>query len=386
MTGLSDYYARQTTPEADAAALRWRNDQPLALYRQGMALANSDPNRAEQLFKAAAWHNPTNALPYLALADLWSHTKRRDLATDMVNIADVLGPLYTPALAQSASFWAQQNQLNLALARWGALLRTQPQNAAQLYPVLLQLAEESATRPLLYSWLADPPEWWDQFFAYVVATAIQPQTVMFLYQNRNRGENLPTADEQRIYLEWLRQKKRWLEMYLVWLSGLDNQQQRGLGSLYNGSFELPSSNLGFDWRITSPRGVTIEAVETYDMHGSKALHISFNGLRVRFQHVYQYLYLQPGQYLLTGRARPDSLQAERGLRWRLYCDENPLFIAESEPFVGSESWRNFEVKFTVPQNKCVAQLLRLELEGRTALEFEARGDAWFDDLAINQQK
>jgi hypothetical protein len=27
-------------------------------------------------------------------------------------------------------------------------------------------------------------------------------------------------------------------------------------------------------------------------------------------------------------------------------------------------------------------LLRLELDGRVELEFEAQGDAWFDDLAI----
>ena len=32
-----------------------------------------------------------------------------------------------------------------------------------------------------------------------------------------------------------------------------------------------------------------EAIETYGTRGGKALHVSFNGERVRFQHVVQYL-------------------------------------------------------------------------------------------------
>lgn len=387
VNGLAGYYSSQETPEADTGALRWRSDQSTVLYRRGVALSERDPTAAKPLLQAAAWGNPTDALTDLALADLWWRTGRETAATELVVIADTLAPLHSPALARSAAFWVRQNRLDLALERWNMLLRTQPENAVRLYPVLLQLAEEPTTRPLLQPWLANPPEWWDRFFAYATTTAIQPDTAVFLYQNRNRNGALPTVDEQRIYLEWLREENRWLEMYLAWLSGLDEQQQQSLGNLYNGSFELPISNVGFDWRITSPRGVTVEIIETYDTHGGKALRVSFSGVRVHFQHIYQYLYLEPGRYLLRGRARLDSLRAERGLRWRLRCvgGDTPL-LAESEPFVGSDNWRDFEVEFAVPDQGCLAQLLRLELEGRVELEFEAQGDAWFDDLTISRRK
>ena len=40
------------------------------------------------------------------------------------------------------------------------------------------------------------------------------------------------------------------------------------------------------------------------------------------------------------------------------------------------------VDFAVPDQGCSAQLLRLELDGRVELDFEAQGSVWFDDLAI----
>ena len=385
VTGLADYYANQETPEADVGALRWRSDQPVALYRQGQALSERDPPEAEFLLQAAIWANPADALSYLTLAELWQRAGFTEKATGLMAIADLLGPLRPPVLAHSAAFWLQENHLDLALARWSMLLRTRPENAARLYPVFLQLAENPQTQSFLRPLLTNPPEWWDGFFTYAAATAIQPETVTFLYQNRNRNGALPAAAEQQRYLGRLWKEERWLEAYLAWLGGLDERQQQGLGNLYNGGFDLPVTNTGFDWRMTSPLGTTVETLQTYNTRGGNALHIGFNGERVRFQHVFQYLYLEPGRYQFQGRGRVDSLHTERGLRWKLRCAvaKAPL-LAESEPFLGSEDWRRFAINFVVPEQDCPLQLLRLELDGRVELEFEARGDAWFDDLSISR--
>ena len=385
VTNLADYYASQETPEAAIGALRWRNDQPAALYQRGAALAASEPVEAERLLRAAVWANPTDALAYLALADQWAKAGRRTAAIRLVEIADAMGPLRSPALAHSAQFWLEQERPDRALARWRMLLRTRPETSAQLFPVLMQLAENPAARPLLQPLLADPPEWWDRFFAYAAVKSTRPEAAVFLYQNRNRHGDLPSADEQRAYLDRLWKENRWLEAYMAWLNGLDERQTKVLGQVYNGGFEAPVTHLGFDWRMSSPRGATVETIETYGARGDKALHVSFDGERVRFQHVFQHLFLDAGRYRLQGRGRSDGLRAERGLRWRVRCIGASALLAESEPFVGSDEWRNFAVEFTVPDQGCPAQLLRLELDGRVELDFEAQGGAWFDDLAIVRQ-
>ncbi|MDG4597922.1 MAG: hypothetical protein P9F75_19920 [Candidatus Contendobacter sp.] len=386
VTNLADYYAGQGTSEAAVGALRWRGDQPAALYQRGMALAASEPVESERLLRAAARADPTDALVYLALAELWVKAGRQVAAARLVEIADALGPLRSLALARSAEFWLGQERPDRALAHWRMLLRTRPGTAVHLFPLLLRLAEAPATQPLLQPLLADPPEWWDSFFAHAAAKAARPETVVSLYQNRNRRGTLPSVDEQRAYLDRLWKENRWLEAYLAWLNGLDERRTWALGNVYNGSFEAPVTHMGFDWRMSAPRGTTVETVETYGARGGKALHVGFSGERVHFQHVSQYLFLDAGRYRLQGRGRPDGLQAERGLRWRVRCvGAVGALLAESESFVGSDEWRSFAVDFTVPDRECPAQLLRLELDGRVDLDFEAQGGVWFDDLAVVRQ-
>ena len=386
VTGLAEYYAGRDMPEADAGALRWRSDQSAALYRRGLALAGRNPVAAMRLYQAAAWANPTDALVYLALAELQAGIGQPSIAIALAEIADTLGPMRTPVLARSAAFWLTQGRPDRTLARWDMLLRNRPEIAGQLYPLLLRWVENAETRPLLRSLLSDPPQWWDQFFAYVATKAVRLEAVAFLYRNRERGGRSPEAAEQKAYLERLWREGHWLEVYLAWLSGLDERQQQGLGNIYNGSFELPVTGLGFDWRISTPRGVLVEITETYGTHGGKALHVAFNGQRVHFQHVWQSLYLEPGHYRLQGRVRPDGLRAERGLRWTVRCGESDdQLLAESPSFTGSDDWQLFTQEFTVPEADCPVQWLRLELEGRAELDFEAQGGIWFDDLAISRQ-
>lgn len=384
--GMADHYAGMETPEGASAALRWRGDQPAALHQQALAASERDPAAAGRGFQAAVWADPTDALAFLGLAELWAGSGRQEAARKLAEIADVLAPMRSPALARSAAFWLNQNRPDRALERWSMLLRTRPQAAGQLYPVLLRLADDPAARSWLQPLLDKPPEWWDGFFAYAAANAERPETVVFLYQQRSRAGGPLDGAEQRVYLDRLWKEGRWLETYLAWLGGLDERRQQGLGHLYNGGFELPVTGMGFDWRLSSPRGVAVETVETYGTRGGRALHVTFDGQRVHFQHVYQPLYLEPGRYQLQGRVRPDRLQAERGLRWRVRCGgPSARVLVESEPFVGSDDWRMFAADFTVPETDCAVQLLRLELDGRAELDFEAQGGIWFDDLAINRR-
>ena len=382
VTGVADDYASRGTLEAGRGALRWRADQPVALYQQGVALAVSQPQEAERLWRAAAWTNPTDALVYWALAQQAVETGQQAQALGLAEIADRLGPMRSPALARSADFWLKQRRPDRALARWGVLLRTRPETAKSLFPALLRLAEDPVARPALQGWLNHPPEWWNRFFNYATAKAANIETVVFLYQHRNRAAEDPDEEEQKAYLNRLWKENRWLESYLAWLNGLNPQQSQALGYLYNGSFEVTPTHFGFDWQFFSPRGATVEALETYGAHGNKALHIRFNGERIRFQHVSQYLVLDPGRYRLQGRVRPDQLKAERGLRWRLRCVGSETLLVDSEPFSGLEEWRGFSMDFTIPAQNCVAQLLRLELDGRVALDFEAEGEIWFDNLSV----
>ncbi|MFZ1827332.1 MAG: hypothetical protein WAW42_00865 [Candidatus Competibacteraceae bacterium] len=383
VTGIAEYYAEQENPEEAAGALRWRAGHPAVLYQQADALLEPSPTAAEPLLRAAAWANPTDARIYVTLAELWAADEsRRSTAIPLAEIADILGPMSSPVLAYSADFWQAQGRLDRMLERWSLLLRTQPTVASALYPELLDFTNDPKQQELLRPLLENPPTWWDGFFAYVAREAPQTDTVIFLYQQRQRGEESPSKLEQGAYLDRLWRDARWPEAYRAWQEGLNERQRSVLSRVYNGGFELPPTGVGFDWRIASLRGVRVETAPTYGVRGERALHVNFDGQRVRFQHVLQYLLLEPGRYRLQGRVRPDSLRTALGLRWKVRCVADGPWVAESDRFLGSDEWRIFTVDFVVPTNDCPAQVLRLELEGRAELDFEVEGAIWFDDLAI----
>jgi tetratricopeptide (TPR) repeat protein len=381
-SGIAEYYSQQDDRTEVVEALLWQPLQPQGLYQQALTQLESAPPAAERLLQAAAWADPSDALVYLALADLWVKAGRVPVAQGLVAVADALGPMRPPVLSRSADFWLRQGQWDRVLARWSNLLLNRPENAKQLFPVLLRVAENPASRPLLQPFLEQPPAWWLQFFSYTAQKAQSSETVLALYQaRRRRGDPLDKV-EQQAYLDRLLRDKRWLDAYLAWLNGLDDRQLTVLGNIYNGSFELPLTSVGFDWRVFPLRGVVVETAQTYGTRGDKALHINFNGQRAQFRHVLQYLFLEPGQYRLRGWVRVDQLRTERGLRWTMRCAPDQPVLVASELFLGSDDWRLFGVEFTVPESDCMAQMLRLELEGRAALDFEVEGDIWFDDLSV----
>jgi hypothetical protein len=96
--------------------------------------------------------------------------------------------------------------------------------------------------------------------------------------------------------------------------------------------------------------------------------------------------LDPGTYVLHGRVRPDNIETSEGIQWSIYCVGNAKATAHSERFTGTDHWQHFTAQFQVPAQGCTVQMLRLELAGRSALDYEAKGAIWFDDLSIARQK
>jgi hypothetical protein len=99
----------------------------------------------------------------------------------------------------------------------------------------------------------------------------------------------------------------------------------------------------------------------------------------------QLLALPAGEYTLRGRVRADGLEASPGLIWAITCRGKKEYrIGQTGHFSGRSVWRAFETRFSVPAENCPAQILRLQLDGRVALDFEAKGSIWFDDIRIER--
>ena len=383
--GMAAHYAAQDNGEASATALAWYSHQPHALLEQARALLDTDPARAERLLRQAAWANPADGDVYMTLARLREAQGEIQRAAELTGIASRLAPMQSAVQLQAAAFWLRQGRLDEALTRLSVALRLRSELRPRLYPVLLEFAEDARTRSAFLPLLKEPPDWWEDFFSYAAANADSLDTVKALYYGQRQQEIKPGITQQQRYWARLQQEGQWMELYFTWLNSLDPQQLRALGYIYNGSFELPFTDAGFDWRAPKVGGVLVETGPTYGVAGAKALKVTFQGQRVQFNHLYQYLLLPVGHYRLQGRVRPEGLQAQRGVRWTIACAvDDQRLLGSSEPFLGSDQWRPFVTEFTVPAGNCQVQVLQLVLTGRAALDFEVTGAVWFDDMAIER--
>lgn len=386
---LADYFVQDNSPEGAATALKWYSGHPQALFLLGArdTAAQYDPAHAAGELKAAVQANPADGRNYAALARHEEAQNNLPAAKLAMNIATLMSPRRTDVQNEAAVFWMKQGNLAEAMQHWNVVLTFDRDARAKIFPGLLQLAENPAALPAFTPLLQHDTVWWPEFLAYAAANAQQLATVRALFSLQAAESNAPTATALRTYLARLQGQGEWTEALFIWLNSLGKDQINNLGNLFNGGFEYPISNLGFDW-ISDPAGqVLVETASTYGSTGDRALHVLFRGPRVAYRHLYQYTLLTPGRYSMHGRVRPENLETERGVQWGIYCldqgTETPL--AASERFVGTDQWQHFAFQFDIPATGCPAQVVRLELAGRVALEFEAKGGIWFDDLAVDRQ-
>jgi len=366
-----------------AAALDWFPDHAHARLMAGLDEKQDADLRIAHL-QAAIAANPAEGRAYAALGRLLEARGEADQARRAMETAARMAPQRSDVQMAVAAYWMRQGQLERALGHWNTVLRHRPDLRSAVFPELLKLASDPANHAAFLPLLREEVPWWPAFFIHAAAKAPDPNTARVLFNLQQGGPNAATPDMLRAWLARLQKEGAWLEAWFVWLNSLDKTQIGRMAYLYNGSFEQPLSNLGFDWIHQKHPAVSLDTAATYDTSGERALRVGFRGLRAQFQHLHQYLMLPPGRFLLQGRVRRDNLQAPQGMQWAVYCIGSKDPIAVTERFRGSEPWSRFRTEFSVPPQGCPVQMLRLELAGTIRLDFDASGTIWFDNLTIEQ--
>jgi len=386
VVNVSDYFAQEQTPAGARQALAWNEGNPAARTALALEAVPGESGAATLArLRAAAAVQPTEGRLYAALALHAEAQGAPALAQGAMQAAATLAPQRTDVSLAALSFWLRHDDVMRALQAGSVALTRSPELAPKLYPVFLQLMASPQSDAAFRAVLANPLPWWPGFFSYVAQRAPNAEVLRVLHSLQIAGPNAFEEPQLRVYLERLFHDGNWLEAYFVWLDSLPPASAGFSSELYNGGFEEPTRNLGFEWTDQPLKGVLVGFDPTYGTTGSRALHVVFQGLPARWRHFNQYLMLAPGDYHLRGRVRVDSLQAERGVQWNIRCigDNEPLAVTDR--FKGTEPWRHFSVSFTVPARGCASQDLRLSLVGNAQLDFVANGQIWFDDLAVVRQ-
>lgn len=385
--GLAEYYVEQTLDgdlTAVDKALSWHAGHPRALYLKARQVAAEDPELAVSLLQESLRRNPSDGRTVAELALRLFDTGEFDRGDALAEQAVKLMPAYVPVHLGAAEYWVKREQWDKALHNWDTILTVQPAMGSKIFPVLLQTAESFDSRGTLFDMTANPPPWWDSFFSHVVKKAKSTETVIALASMRQASELKLSVSERKDLVWRLQRYQMWPEAYLLWANGLSSQQQKYLGNVYNGGFELEITNEGFDWRIQQTKAVSILRQHQAGEVGDKALYLTFENKEMRFRHLYQPLYLRKGIYEFFVNTKIDFLRGRGGLIWTVRCaGNNNELLGESEKLLGASNWQTTGFKFAVPEGEqCLGQVLRLESTGKHTYDHKLEGSIGFDQVLI----
>jgi hypothetical protein len=333
----------------------------------------------------ALHHDPLNARALRILGQLADDAADEEGASRLMQAA-----VHRTNRESVAVYWLMQNSVEkqdyvMALHYADVLLRTRQRFSIHLMPMLAQMAEAKETSDELKRLLAKNPPWRGKFFSALLNNISDARTPLDLLLSIKDTPSPPSPAALHGYLNFLIGYNFYELAHYTWLQFLPPEQLNSAGLLFNGSFEVVPSGMPFDWMMASGPGVTIDIAARADEDGQHALLMDFGHGRVEFGGITQLIMLSPGSYQLRGKYK-GQITGPRGLEWRVMCAGGQTPLIGKGPMVNgvTPEWKDFEFLFTVPDDGCGAQHLRLELAARSASEQLVSGFLWYDELTITR--
>lgn len=357
----------------------------------GRATSTAGEVSAEQRWRAQLARNPTDFVALLGLARVLGENGDVAGARAAIVEATRLAPADRPVLTEAAAFHLRAGEELEALAILRRVADLHPDARATIWPVFTAVLESGRRDDFFAGIAREDPEWWPSFFGHACQVASSSDGLQRVFAIR-AAAGKARADERRCLIGRLQREGRWTNAYQAWLNSLPPAHRQRVGNVYNGDFELPISNLGFDWILHAQDGVVVDVRPAAGADGRGALKVELLNKRWSGAPVHQTLMLFPGKYRFEGRGRAERLETWLGVQWGLYClaedGATPRQLARSGRFLGSSDWNAWDEAFVVPKD-CPVQRLRLELanprgDADTPGNVAARlsGTAWFDDFLI----
>jgi hypothetical protein len=367
------------------------HSQLSALY--GDSLEPSNLYTAVQEARRATALNPNKSDYWLTLASACESVRDNVCADHAVQSALDLSPKVPRVWWEAGNHYLRTDQPEWALPCFHRLLELGPDYATPTFDLTLRAYSDPKMildkvvgvekDPRLELAFADFMSANDEFVA-----AHQAWTPV-----ASAGSPFPFAAVQP-YIERLLAKGQYQDARDVW----SNLQGRGViakttdsgqGNLvYNGGFEQPPLDAGFDWRSPAASYVSVDFADPSPYEGARCLRVDFPvGQNDEFQPVYQVVPVVPDQaYTLAAYVRSRDITSDSGPRLRVTDPDCPACLdAVTDTTVGSTDWHNVTLKFAAgPQTQAVR--VSVWRPRSRVFPMEISGTFWLDAVSLRAEQ
>jgi tetratricopeptide (TPR) repeat protein len=388
-TALSGYYSRNISERSERkislATLITGED---ARYQYLLGFLHYAAHNKPELKEAVGYYllslkrNPTNSQVWLALARAYQDLGMTAKAEHAIRRTIYLDRNNPNLIWEAAVFFLRQNEASDAIQTFRRYIYMIPSDQENVYSLCFALG---VTPEMMINALV--PESYNFYRRYL----------SFVMSNKLIGASAeawkklkafnPERKDYLEYCDFLISSGELEEARSVWnefAKTYDITDKRPSDEmLWNGDFEIPIEDGGFDWKIGSYDGVRIFIDKDIRWTGFASLNVNFNGKTNPGLYIArQIVPVSPGRkYKLSGYVRTQGITTLNGIVIEasgFLCDP---FVKKTEPVTGTSLWKKIELEFTTPR-KCEAVGIGIKREHSGKLDNKINGDAWIDSFSL----
>ena len=288
-----------------------------------------------------------------------------------------------------AQFAAMQQGLEKAdyvnaFRNLNGLLTVVPKVSQDTFPLVYQKLDDPKAIAALASALNSNPAWRLPLFQWLTKNDKDFGITYDLISVLRASGGHESISELQTLTAQLITLKNYDKAYYLWLDSLDVSALALVSGIFDSKFTQVPKNLYFDWNIIPTENVTINIGYGSASDQQSSLRLDFSLATKKFQNVYQFLRLTPGNYILGGEWQAHNFGGGEGLVWSLSCMEVSKTIGTSTRFKTSMPPTPFKFKVTVPSTGCDTQFLILTSASDLVLEQALDGEIVFNEVYVKK--
>ena len=158
--------------------------------------------------------------------------------------------------------------------------------------------------------------------------------------------------------------------------------------IWNGDFELPAENGGFDWRLGHAEGVKVFIDREVRLTGNASLRASFDGRSNPDIYVAKQIApVEPESlYRVKLSIRTEGITTLNGVFLDVSGYRCPNLTVRTEPVTGTTNlWKDISTEFVTPKD-CMAVWLGIRREKSDKFDNRISGNVWIDSVSMAQAR
>ena len=377
------------TPSIGRWLLAWDANDPRLEDQLGQGLKDTDQAEGLRHLGRATQLSPASRL-YWSDLELACETAGDAQCTDQARERLLrLCPMVPGYYWLEADSCLRTNRLDPALAQYRRLLELDPSYAASVWSNLQDLHQPERVYERV---LADNPRA-ELKVGYVDFLSDQGdnETAFLIWRRLAAGSLSFPYSSAAPYLDRLIALGRIKEALNVWqdlerLGIVEPGSEKG-NLMFNGGFERPPLNSGFDWRTGSTTYLAVDFSAPLAFHGKHSLRIDFTVSRNdQYEPVYQIVPVLPRQtYRLEAYVHTQEITSDTGPSLRVHdLTSGGIPDAVSETAVGTTPWHLVRVSFTTGPHTQAVQVSFWRPRSRV-FPTEIVGTAWLDAVSLRPE-